>query len=252
VRIGFCTTCMNRAWQLKLTLPDNLALAREADFFISLVNFNSGDDADEFVRGHFPDDIAAGRLVYFHTPQPEYFHASKAKNLAHRVALRLRPDILFSLDADGYVTRTTVAMTEAVFGDAEQSVLHNWTGSFDDGSYGRIAMTSQVWTAVGGYNELGPPIQGEDTDLIRRAMMGGARYVRARFGMRSAIRNTIADKVQNLELSERFANMEWPDVLAKLDQENIDRYQELRGLEVRLDQQRRYSGTLNFTQPLEI
>ena len=50
-RPSFCCTCMGRAHPLKITLPVNLAtLSRFPDAEIVLVNYNSPDDLDSWIR----------------------------------------------------------------------------------------------------------------------------------------------------------------------------------------------------------
>jgi hypothetical protein len=48
--VGFCTSCMNRRWQLEQTLPANLELLRGTRHFLALVDYNSGDDLGSFLR----------------------------------------------------------------------------------------------------------------------------------------------------------------------------------------------------------
>src|SRR3954453_4582192 len=96
--IAFCTPCMNRGWQLRRTLTENMAVIRSSGHFLTLCNYNSSDGLDDYLAASFRGDCRAGDLVTFSTRQPGRFHASKAKNAAHRLALRRRPDVVFNLD----------------------------------------------------------------------------------------------------------------------------------------------------------
>jgi len=115
--IGFATSCMNRRWQLEQSLPQNLAVLRETDHFLAVVDHGSADGLGKLLE-RFADDIARGTLLCFRTDVPRHFHASIAKNTAHRLALRRQPTVLFNLDADNFITHETLSLTEETFRDA--------------------------------------------------------------------------------------------------------------------------------------
>jgi hypothetical protein len=202
--IAFCTTCMNRRWQMERTLPHNLEALRGTPHYLALCNYNSGDGLDELVRQEYASAITDGRLTYFHTTTPRVFHSPKAKNTAHRLGLRRRPDILFNLDADAFIEPETVALVLDVLSDPGR-VLHNFSGEIADGSFGRIAMWSSVWIELGGYDETFLGMAWQDTDLLYRARGHGLRYELRPEGAR-AIPNSVEQKMENLALSEETRN----------------------------------------------
>src|SRR5262249_54288195 len=147
-RIAFCTSIMNRLWQLKQTLPINLHVLRDTPHFISLCNYNSNDGLDEYLRESFRQQIEDGILVYFHTKEPERFHASIAKNTAHRLGCIHNAQFLFNLDADNFISGETIVSLEEEFSTEPNLVIHQWrlsTGvvdSFETGSFGRIGLST--------------------------------------------------------------------------------------------------------------
>src|SRR4051812_929184 len=104
--IGFATSCMNRRWQLAYTLAHNLDLLRGTGHFLAVVDYGSRDDLQSLLR-RFDRDVQLGTLLCFRTETPSRFHMSKAKNTAHRLALRRQPAVLFNLDADNFLTGAT-------------------------------------------------------------------------------------------------------------------------------------------------
>ena len=67
-----------------------------------LVNYNSQDGLDLWV-GKFHSAIEAGTLRYVHERSDPFFHASKAKNLAHFAATG---KFVINLDADNFIGET--------------------------------------------------------------------------------------------------------------------------------------------------
>jgi hypothetical protein len=251
VIVGFCTTAMNRRWQIEQTLPVNLARLRETGCFLALCDYNSADDLQAFVRG-FDNDLADGTLLYFHTGQPRGYHSSKAKNLAHRLAITRRPDVLFNLDADNYVSDQTLDIVAAALSGAGEACLHNWSTRDDDGSSGRIALRTDTWRRLGGYDETFAPASWQDLDLLMRCRAAGVPYVLDPRGVPPPVPNTMADKVRHLEPPGDGSPPQPPDVRYR----DMFRHNVLASLarpsRLPLEQQQRFEGRLNFQQPLTL
>ena len=199
--VGFCTSCMDRRWQLEQTLPANLQLLRGTPHFIALVDFNSRDDLDLMLQGQ-DEHRRGGRLLSFRTEEPTYFHMSQAKNAAHRLALRRRPDILFNLDADNFLHRDTLTALEDLFSRRQDVYLHNWSGQWGDGTGGRIALRARDWIGLGGYDEAFQPMSWQDSDLMSRCRAAGLDYVHDGSGSGRPVANTIEQKLSALRLPD--------------------------------------------------
>jgi hypothetical protein len=59
-------------------------------------------------------------------------------------------------------------------------VVHQFSGKFFDGSFGRIAVQREVFAAIGGYDEQFAPMGFQDLDLLARLSAMGVRYVNIR------------------------------------------------------------------------
>jgi hypothetical protein len=196
--IAFCTAVMNRGWQIASTLPENLERLRGTTSFVALCDYHSAEPLDGLVEQHL-EDVKRGTLVYFRTTEPAHFHASKAKNLAHRLGLTRSPDVLFNLDADNYLSDETLRLVEETFPDDEHACLHNWSTREGDGTCGRIALRASDWLNLGGYDEQFLAMSMQDLDLIFRCRAAGLRYVRSDRGMPRPLQNTITQKMANVE-----------------------------------------------------
>lgn len=175
--LAFATTCKGRAQHIKQTLPRNLAVNHSAKFV--LLNFNSPDDLMPYLQAEHAQDIESGRLVVYSLMETGPFQMARAKNLAHRCAMREGADVLVNLDADNltgpgfadYVSEMFqwAAHDHAMFGHPN---LFLWArvipGTGKRGVSGRIAMTSRAFLLAGGYDERYADWGPDDKDMGAR------------------------------------------------------------------------------------
>lgn len=187
--LTFCTTCRNRLWQIKDTLADNLRHLR-ARHNMTLVDYGSSDGLSAWVWSHFKAEIDAGKLTFFEvSSEVAAWHASKAKNLAHRIA---SGGYLFSLDADNMVVDADIDQIERAI--TQGLPCQQWSGQWGDGSYGRVGLARELFFKLGGYDEGLLPLAGEDVDLLRRLLsLGQVRKLRP--PVKQAIQNSMDQKV---------------------------------------------------------
>lgn len=204
--ISFCTTCRNRLWQLKETLPYNLAhLSANAE--ITLVDFGSTDGVADWVWSNFAEHIAAGRLTLFEVRGRVSWHMSRAKNLSHRLG---RGSFLFNLDADNFLT----PRDQDVIGESlrDKASCHQWTGRLGDGSHGRIGLDRATFFGIGGYDETMLPMGAQDVDILNRLKIAGKPVRRLSPPEREAIQNSHEQKmleVGNSSTSSFGSDVNW-------------------------------------------
>jgi len=242
--VGFCTSCMNRRWQLEQTLPANLELLRGTRHFLALVDYNSGDDLGSFLRTQ-DEHRRAERLLIFRTSQPASFHMSRAKNTAHRLALRRQPDVLFSLDADNFLHRDTLVAIADLFSRKRQAFLHNWSGRWGDGTMGRIAIRTEDWLRLGGYDEEFLPMSWQDADLMTRCRAAGLQYVHDGAGSGRPVANSIDQKLASVRLPDRMIGASPSRALAHFTEENFI-HSLRRPILLDVERQQRFRGHLDF------
>src|SRR5690349_9158200 len=98
--ISFCIVCMNRLHQLEETLLQNIKDNEGYDNLEFVVlNYNSQDGMDEWVREHLSDYISIGKVNYYKTSEPTIFSHSHSKNLMFKLA---KGDIVCNVNADNY------------------------------------------------------------------------------------------------------------------------------------------------------
>lgn len=190
--ISFCQTCRNRLWQLEQTLSVNIdALGDDCE--LVLVDYGSTDGLAGWIWKNFAKFIANGQMLFFEVAGDVGWSAPRAKNLAHRLS---RGDYVFNLDADNFVTQADIQS----IGEARrlQQAAHQWTGSWKDGSYGRIGMPRDLFFRLGGYDETMLPMGAQDMDILKRVVALGQDLRRLPTPGRNALLNSFMDKVANV------------------------------------------------------
>ncbi|CAK9088471.1 Uncharacterized protein SCF082_LOCUS41777, partial [Durusdinium trenchii] len=240
--IGFCTTCKNRLWQLRVALPINLLYAWPFRLSVTLhiVDFGSdGEDTLDFLLRTCRVALDAGLLrVYRVEPRDgaRLFHASIAKNTAHAVA---DEEILVNVDADnicgpGFIEDVTRRFERGV------EALH-YNTEHVTGTCGRVVLLQKDFLFLGGYDQEAHPMGAQDIDLYLRAgMLAAQRRPRgSREGWRPAretvkdmslmsiaIPNSLKQKVEHCASQLSWAQMNesnWANFLEKRERQEIIR-----------------------------
>ncbi len=173
--LSFCITCKNRFYQISQTLRKNLddnRLHQEWIEFV-LVDFGSTDGLKNWVPDNFKDDLLSGYLKYYYTEELPFWHASIAKNTAHRLATH---EILVNLDCDNYTGYHGGQFVIRQFLKNRNIIHHQFGGDVYDGSYGRISVLKKYFDRIGGYDESFGPMGYQDADLVERLKQAGLKY----------------------------------------------------------------------------
>ena len=207
MKISFCTTCMGRAHHLKDTLPQNIRdnpVSDDLDVEFVVLNYNSGDDLHEWMMSDakMQEHIESGLVRYGRTTDPEFFHMSHAKNMAHRMATG---DVVCNLDADNYAGEHFAAYLKHVFEKDSEVVLnpsHRVSKLFspdDRGFFGRVATSRENFMKLHGYDESFSGWGGEDTDFMQRAKGMGLKHLRIdSLKYLGIIKHSNEDRVKNM------------------------------------------------------
>ncbi|HLF35206.1 MAG TPA: glycosyltransferase [Cyclobacteriaceae bacterium] len=174
--ISLCTVCMNRLNHLRQTLLKNLEdNARYPSLEFVLLDYNSSDGLQEWVRDNLQSYIKSGRLVYFHAAEPQYFHRSHSRNLAFRLA---SGDIVCNIDADNFTGPEFSFYLNSHFNEHKNSFL---TVNFHDqeninrDTYGRIACRKKDFYLIRGFDERMEGYGYEDLDFCERLKSSGIK-----------------------------------------------------------------------------
>ncbi len=172
--ISFCTNCMNRLFHLKHTIEENIQNNEDySEVEFVLVNYNSKDGMHEWVRKHLMKYIESGILNYYYTKEPQYFHMSKAKNLAHKLA---KNEIVCNLDGDNFTGKDFAFYINYLFNQHGMDNIFHFKKDPYWGCEGRIVLSKDNFNKLGGYDESFHPAGHQDHDLIFRGKEIGLEY----------------------------------------------------------------------------
>lgn len=184
-RIAFCTTCRGRVEHLSQTLPENIRDVRGYDNAVFVVlDYGDSTGLSQYIASNHKADLDSGRLVYYRNPEPTRFHMAHAKNMAMRCGMLEGADILVTLDADNlngpgfgsYLAHQFVKNKELSFLAPDFDALPPNGQRFNKhnpvrlgrGFAGRLAIRTNDFVKVGGYNEVFDTWRGEDMDILAR------------------------------------------------------------------------------------
>lgn len=163
--ISYCIPVMNRLDDIRGTLRENLeANARftgRVEFV--LVIFDRTPEAMDWVQANCAEAIASGLLRVVADRSLDSWHFCKAKNAFRAL---IRGEIYSSLDGDNFVTaEETEALLEVHAAHEGYFLAHHFTGSWGDGTSGRVSLPAPAYRAVG-YEPRLLPRQFDEVDLI--------------------------------------------------------------------------------------
>jgi len=170
-KIAFCITCMNRLNHLQQTLEKNIRdnyLPEEVEFV--LLDYNSKDGLEEWVRQNMQQYIDAGILVYYKTFEPEYYLRSHSRNMAFRLA---NAEILCNLDADNFLGKGFAAFIIQEFSKYDE-IFYTNNYSLND-TYGRVCVRIEDFMSIRGYNEALKGYGYEDNDFQNQLIIHGLK-----------------------------------------------------------------------------
>jgi predicted glycosyltransferase involved in capsule biosynthesis len=138
-----------------------------------LVNYNSMDGMHEWVKKHLMSYIEMGVLNYYYTKEPEYFHMSKAKNLAHKLA---KNEIVCNLDGDNFTGKDFAFYINYLFNTHGEENIFQFKKAPYWGTEGRLVLSKKIFEKMGGYDETFHPAGHQDHDLISRGKALGLEH----------------------------------------------------------------------------
>lgn len=167
-KISFCITCLNRFDQIKIVLPINLKknIKYSKDIEFVLVNFiidNEGKKIDKWIRKNLNSYIKSGYLKYYVTNKLKMWHAPIAKNTSH---IYSSGEIVYNLDCDNYVENKEIDYLLKL--DLDNNIYYGWSGTWKDGTGGRVCTKRSKFLEIGGYDQNMLPSGYQDLDLLYR------------------------------------------------------------------------------------
>lgn len=169
---------MNRLHHLKETLPVNIAEnAGHPNLDFVILNYNSKDDMDEWVKTHMSHHIGSGLVKYYKTEEPEYFSLAHSKNMVTKLATG---DIICNIDADNYAGPGYVRWVEECFAstgpDTVITTIRKDSIPYRDQG-GKLCFLRELFHKVNGYDESLIGYGMDDVDLSNRLENAGGKRV---------------------------------------------------------------------------
>jgi len=169
-KVSFCTTCMNRLEQYKQTAVKNIRDNLSYPFVEHvLLDYNSKDGLEEWVKSNLRQWVDCGRLKYYKTTEPKYFDMSHAKNCAHKLATG---DILVNLDCDNFTGVGYASFLNTLF-QQNSNVAVNLANN-----EGAVAVSRDNFVKLGGYDESFLPMTFQDQDFLARAFFANVEVLK--------------------------------------------------------------------------
>ena len=98
--LSIVTRCMNRLYDLKKTLPKNIEDNKDyQNLEFVLLDYNSNDGLDKWVKTEMMQHIESGRLNYYRTDEPKYFCPNHSQNVTFKLA---QNKIVANVDSDNF------------------------------------------------------------------------------------------------------------------------------------------------------
>ncbi len=166
---------MGRLSHLRETLPYNLANNHYKDLEFVLLDYNSQDGLEQWVKSELMSFIDSGRLSYFKISSPKFWRIGHAKNLSIRASIG---DIVCNIDADNRIkdfaeyVADAMAQPNDILCAYDVKIKHRWwrkigrkvsSIGFNHApvpgglprydACGRICVRRETVNAVGGYDE---------------------------------------------------------------------------------------------------
>jgi hypothetical protein len=195
LRISFCTTSMNRLHHIRETLPRNVKdnLSYDNLEFV-LLNYNSTDDIDNWIKENMMDQIKTRRLIYIKNNQFKFFNRSHAKNIVTRFA---SGDIVCNVDADNFTGQNFAHFVNDHF-HKDSNIFLIGSREGDGNVAGRVCTWKTDFETVRGYDERIVDYGHEDNDLYNRLERHGRRRVKVEnIEYLAAIKHDIGDRMNN-------------------------------------------------------
>lgn len=173
LKISFCTVCMDRLANLEETLPVNIRDNLEyGDLEFLILDYNSSDGLEIYVKNNFNTFIENGKVVYYRTSTPSYFNRSHSRNLAFKLA---SGDIVCNVDADNFLGKGFATYLGQVFINNPNVFLTALKDGLIINSdlMGRLCLRKSDFISVKGYDEKMVNYGFEDYDLINRLNLKG-------------------------------------------------------------------------------
>lgn len=166
---SICTTCMDRTHYLEQTFIKNIEDNKEyPDKEFVLLNYNSHDNLDDWVKQNLMTYIESGVVNYYKTTEPQYYEMGHSRNLAFRLA---QGETVHSVDADNFIGPNFFSTINKMCEIYSKKVL--FSKARRQRYLGRLGFYKEDFVQLRGYDEDFEGYGYDDEWLVWRVMAAG-------------------------------------------------------------------------------
>lgn len=191
---------MNRLHHLKETLIENIrnnSNYQDAEFI--LLDYNSTDGLDDFIKTNLQEYLNSGRLVYYRTETPKYFNRSHSRNLGFKLG---SGDLICNIDADNFTGNGFATYLDQEFkknGACFLTAIGSQNVSQD--VLGRICVRKDHFHELRGYDERMSWYGFEDHDFSNRLEKNATKKVPISKEYLTALTHEQSERLSNERIS---------------------------------------------------
>jgi GT2 family glycosyltransferase len=168
---------MNRLFHLRETLLSNIENNIDENVEFVLLDYNSTDGLENWVRTKLAHYISNGIVKYVKTDEPECFRRSHSRNLAVNCA---SGEIIILNDADNYLGSNYISWVRNMFAEHGDEIvittISRVMAPFRDQG-GKISFLKSKFIKLGGFDESMIGYGFEDIDLVDRLESSGCSRI---------------------------------------------------------------------------
>ena len=168
-RVSLCITCMNRLSDLKFTLLKNLTDNLDySDSEFILLDYNSSDGLEDWVRSNMMGHVESGKLVFLRTDEPSHYSLAHSKNVAFLAA---SGDIVHNLDTDNLTGPGFCSHLNLLANQVPSKAFFAKTAHYSIRLRGKVGFYKDEFIhLLGGYDEDFSAYSPDDRDIWWRAI----------------------------------------------------------------------------------
>jgi hypothetical protein len=201
-KISICTVSMNRLSHIQETLPVNISEnINYPNIEFVLLDYNSSDGLEDWVRSNMMSYIESGLLKYYRTTEPAYFSMSHSKNMASCLSTG---DILCMMDGDNFAGLNYAHWINEIFCEKGNNAF---ISAFDKHGLpivdmgGKISFHRELFASACGFDEAFIGYGMDDKDLIDRLeKAGGIPVTISDKAFMRYIQHSSLDRIKNYHL----------------------------------------------------
>lgn len=208
LKICFCTVVKNRLHHLKETIIKNIQFNSDYEELQFLVlDYNSEDGLQDWMMSNMSKYIGSGKLIFFRTNEPAFFHRSHSRNMAMRLA---DCEIVCNVDADNFTGPSFAKYINDCF-QVDKNIFicaHSLATNNPADVLGRVCVRKSDFLTVGGYDESMESYGFEDYDIINRlGLLGLKKMVIEEPAFLNAIRHSDYERISEEKIMKLFHSL---------------------------------------------